>query len=52
MPTPIERLNLDELDSLIATTYSDITWHSPSIAARIWNTIDRLLDQRNHLTHP
>lgn len=50
MPTPIERLNIDELDSLITVTYQDITWHSPSIASRIWHTIDQLLDQRNELT--
>lgn len=50
MPTPIERLNIDELDALIAVTYQDITWHSPSIANRIWNAIDRLLDRRLELT--
>ena len=50
MPTPLERLNIDELDALIAVTYSDITWHSEHMSQRIWQAIDQLLDRRNNLT--
>lgn len=50
MPTPIDRLTLDELDALIAATYADITWHSETIGRRIWSAIDRLLDRRLELT--
>lgn len=47
--TAVERLNIDELDALIAVTYSDITWHSPTFAHRAWEAIDSLLDRRNNL---
>lgn len=48
--TAVERLNIDELDALIAVTYSDITWHNPTFAHRAWEAIDNLLDRRNKLT--
>lgn len=50
MPTPVEKLNIDELDALIALTHSDITWHNPTFAHRAWEAIDNLLDRRNKLT--
>ena len=51
MPTPIERLNIDELDALIAITHADITWHSEHMSQRIWHAIDQLLDRRLQLTN-
>lgn len=48
--TAVERLNIDELDALIAITHADLTWHSPTVSQRIWQAIDQLLDQRNELT--
>ena len=51
MPTRIERLNIDELDALIAITHADITWHSEHMSQRIWHAIDQLLDRRLQLTN-
>ena len=51
MPTPIERLNIDELDALIAITHADITWHSEHMSLHIWQAIDQLLDRRLQLTN-
>ena len=51
MPSPVERLTIDELDALIALTHADITWHSEHMSQRIWQAIDQLLDRRNQLTN-
>ena len=51
MPSPVERLTVDELDALIAITHADITWHSPHYTQRARAAIDQLLDRRNQLTN-
>ena len=51
MPSPVERLTVDELDALIALTHADLTWHSEHMSQRIWHAIDQLLDRRNQLTN-
>ena len=51
MPSPVERLTVDELDALIAVTHADLTWHSEHMSQRIWQAIDQLLDRRNQLTN-
>ena len=50
MPSPVEQLTVEELDTLIAITHADITWHSPTFAHRAWEAIDALLDRRLQLT--
>lgn len=50
MSHALDVLALDELDAVIALTHADITWHSPTCAARAWQAIDELLDRRNRLT--
>ena len=51
MPSPVEQLTIDELDTLIAVTHADLTWHSEHMSQRIWQAIDQLLDRRNQLTN-
>lgn len=50
MPTPVEKLNVEELDALIALTRADMTWHAPCYTTRAWAAIDALLDRRLQLT--
>ena len=49
--TAVDALNVDGIDTLIALTHADITWHSPTYTARAWEAIDQLLDRRNQLTN-
>ena len=46
----LDALNVDGIDTLIALTHADITWHSPTYTQRAWAAIDALLDRRNQLT--
>ena len=49
--TALDELNVDGIDTLIALTHADITWHSPHYTQRAWAAIDALLDRRNQLTN-
>ena len=49
--TPVEQLTVEELDTLIAVTHADLTWHSEHMSLRIWQAIDQLLDRRLQLTN-
>ena len=49
--TALDELNVDGIDTLIALTHADITWHSPHYTQRAWAAIDQLLDRRNQLTN-
>ena len=49
--TALDELNVDGIDTLIALTHADITWHSPTYTQRAWAAIDQLLDRRNQLTN-
>ena len=49
--TPVEQLTVEELDTLIAVTHADLTWHSEHMSQRIWQAIDQLLDRRLQLTN-
>ena len=46
----VEQLTVEELDTLIAITHADLTWHSEHMGRRIWQAIDQLLDRRLQLT--